>query len=81
MNSSKPHPLQEYLNTHNMTQVQMAKELGVARQYICNMIAGKRASPRMALQIEKLTGGKVSAQALMHPEGSLPLAQARRQAA
>ena len=81
MNTHKQHPLQEYLNANNMTQAQLAKELGVARQYICNVVGGKRASVRLAHQIETLTEGKVPAKLLLLPDGSLPLAMLGRLAA
>jgi DNA-binding transcriptional regulator YdaS (Cro superfamily) len=54
--------LQEWFATQRYgSKAKMAKELGVTKTWMCQLVAGRgRASPRVAVEIERLTEGQVS---------------------
>jgi transcriptional regulator with XRE-family HTH domain len=66
------HPLQAWLDKHGLSQTKLADELGITRQYVSNIVNGKRPSPRVGALIVQRTKGEISLQELMYPEGLPP---------
>ena len=53
--------LQQYMEQSGLTQVAMARLVGTTQQHLSRIMNGTRAAgPRLAIQIERHTGGKVS---------------------
>ena len=61
--------LKEFLEKHNITQTELAAAIGLSRFYLCCIVAGKQIpSRKLALVIEHITAGEVSATELLFPE-------------
>lgn len=58
-----------WLASAGRTQAWLARQLGVSRQYLCRVVAGQRPGPRYAFEIERLSGGRVTARALLLGDG------------
>lgn len=63
------HPLEAFLEKHNLSQNQFAKDAGVSQPTISRYINGetKQASAKNALKIEKATNGTVTRMELLFP--------------
>lgn len=63
--------LQEYLNQNSITQRAFAERIGVGQGTVCRLTK-KQITPtlRLALRIEKETGGKVPVQSWAESEGA-----------
>lgn len=73
--------INEWLKSIGWTQSRLAEELGMTRSYINLVCKGKKgASPQVAYAIQKLSGGKVSAQEILIGDAD-PLALCRKRAA
>lgn len=58
--------LREWLFRNRVSQTDLAKQLGVTKQYVHHLCHKKyRASPKLALEIEKFTEGEVKAEELV----------------
>lgn len=70
------HPLQRYLEEHELSHVAIAARSGVARSTITKVLSGsrKRFSPEAARKLVKATGGAVTLEELL----GLPPAPAAR---
>lgn len=61
--------LDEYLFRNKMSKTQFAKNLGVTRTYIHDIIAKRRTPrPKLARKIEEVAEGQVKKEQLMFPE-------------
>lgn len=61
--------LQEYLATHNLTQAEFARRVGITDQTVCDFLAGRKAfSDETALKIERATDGEIQFVDVKHPD-------------
>jgi predicted XRE-type DNA-binding protein len=75
------HPLRVWLDKNAVSQTSLASELGITRQYVSNIINGKKPSARVGAMIVSYTRNEVSLQDLMYPQGLPPLEVLREGAA
>jgi DNA-binding transcriptional regulator YdaS (Cro superfamily) len=55
------HPIQTFLSGKAKSQASLARDLGVGRAHISEIVAGRsRMSMKLAMRIVKLTGGEIS---------------------
>ena len=61
--------LKGWLKKNKLSQVAFASQLGVTQFYLCKILNGKYYPSRtLAINIETLTNGEVSAQDIMFPD-------------
>jgi DNA-binding transcriptional regulator YdaS (Cro superfamily) len=61
--------IQEYLTTEDLSQIALARRLGVSKSTITLLMQGaRRPSPSLALKIEQATGGAVTRMELLYPD-------------
>jgi DNA-binding transcriptional regulator YdaS (Cro superfamily) len=61
--------IQEYLTTEDLSQIALARRLGVSKSTITLLMQGaRRPSPSLALRIEQATGGAVTRMELLYPD-------------
>jgi len=71
------HPVQDLIKELDTTQAAVAQEIGITRQYLSNIINGKRASSRVAALLvkwaEEHAPGRLSLEQVLYPKGLPPL--------
>jgi DNA-binding transcriptional regulator YdaS (Cro superfamily) len=56
------HPIRAYCLRHGMSQSDFARLVGISKQYVCDMIAGRSlCGPETAFKIEDATQGEIPA--------------------
>lgn len=61
--------LDVYLKIHEISQIQMAKKLGITKAYMHELSSRKKSPSRvMAKKIEEITKGEVTRLELLYPE-------------
>jgi len=70
--------LHEFVSEYRVTQVELARRLGVSQSYISEVLAtergeagarGRRPSPELAARIVEVTGGRVTLEEVLFPCG------------